>query len=151
MKIGDIMSRKVVSARPEESFSDAVRKLSSRNITGMPVVSGGRVVGIVTQSDIIRSLDVFSRINDASDAATVRKLLKDADVSRDAVRKLRGKKVKDIMSRKVVTVDKEKSIYEAAKLINKNSIDRLPVISRGRLVGIVTKKDLITAIMKINS
>lgn len=151
MRIGDIMSRKVVSARPEESFSDAVRKLSSKNITGMPVVSGGKVVGVVTQSDIIRSLDVFSRINDASDAAAVRKLLKDADVSKDAVRKVHNRKVKDIMSRKIVTVDEGKSIYEAAKLINKNSIDRLPVVSGGRLVGIVTKKDLIRAIMKINS
>lgn len=151
MKISDVMSRKVVSVSPEESFSGAVRKLSSRNITGMPVVSGGKVVGVVTQSDIIRSLDVFSRINDASDAAAVRKLLKDADVSKDAVRKVRNRKVKDIMSRKIVTVDGGKSIYEAAKLINRNSIDRLPVVSGGRLVGIITKKDLIRAIMKISS
>ncbi|MBI2173438.1 MAG: CBS domain-containing protein [Candidatus Aenigmarchaeota archaeon] len=151
MKISDVMSRKVVSVSPEESFSGAVRKLSSKNITGMPVVSGGKVVGVVTQSDIIRSLDVFSRINDASDAAAVRKLLKDADVSKDAVRKVRNRKVKDIMSRKIVTVDGGKSIYEAAKLINRNSIDRLPVVSGGRLVGIITKKDLIRAIMKISS
>lgn len=151
MKIESIMTRKVVSASPSENFSGVIEKLSRGNITGMPVVSRGKVIGVVTQSDIIKNMDMFSRINGASDISSISRLLKGRDVSREEVKKAGCRKVKDFMSRKVVTIGIGSTVYDAAKLINENGVDRLPVVKSGRLVGIVTKKDIIKAMEKMNA
>ncbi|MBI2579779.1 MAG: CBS domain-containing protein [Candidatus Aenigmarchaeota archaeon] len=151
MKIRDIMSKKVISAGPDESFGDIVEKLSRNGISGMPVVSGGKVVGVITQTDIIRGIDIFSGLNDASDIRSISRMLKGRDISGERVKKIHGKKVKSIMNKRVITISGEKSLYDAAKLINENGIDRLPVVSRGKLVGIVTKKDIIRAMERMEN
>jgi CBS domain-containing protein len=149
MKIENIMTKKVVSVGPEDTFGNVLEKLSEKGITGMPVVSKGRIVGIVTQSDMIKSIDMFSQINDTSDLGAIKKMLGGKDVSKDRVKKIHGRKVRNFMSRKVVTVSAGSTLLEAAKLISDHNIDRLPVMRSGRLVGIVTKKDIIRAMEKM--
>ncbi|MDI6721029.1 MAG: CBS domain-containing protein [Candidatus Aenigmarchaeota archaeon] len=151
MKIKDIMSKKVVSVGPGESIESVIEELSRKNITGMPVVSKRKLVGIVTQSDIIKNIDIFSRINMESDISAINKMLRGRDISKDEIRKICRKKVRGIMNKNVVTIGIENDLYEAAKAINENGIDRLPVIHKGKLVGIVTKKDIIKAIERMES
>ena len=150
MKVSDVMSKKVLSVTPKENMTSVIKKLSKDDITGMPVIDQGKVVGIISNSDVLKGMDVFFGINSASDMYAIKKILKGKDVSSDMARRLCRKKVWEMMSKNVVTIDHDKSLSEAVKIINDNSIDRLPVVHKGKLVGIITKKDVLKAVSKMN-
>jgi predicted transcriptional regulator len=77
-------------------------------------------------------------------------LLKSEDASLyKEVRKMKSKKVKDFMKKEVVTIDINDDLYKAARLINKNNVDRLPVVQDKKLVGIITKKDILRVLHKM--
>ncbi len=151
MKVSDVMSKKVMSASPEDTLGSVIGKLSGRGITGMPVVNNGRLVGIITQTDILRNMDLFSGVNDASDMKSIRNMLKGKDVSGDRVKKLHGRKVKHVMNKKVITVGAASALSDAVKLINENDIDRLPVVHGRKLIGILSKKDVLRAAARMNA
>jgi len=151
MKVSDVMSKKVLSASPDDTLGSVIGKLSGRNITGMPVVHQGKVVGIITQTDILRNMDLFSGVNDFSDMVSIKKMMKGKDVSGDRVKKLHSRKVKHFMNKKVITIGDNNALSDAVKMINENDIDRLPVVHGKKLIGILTKKDVMKAVAKMNA
>ena len=119
MLVKDIMSTNVKTIRPEDSVKSLAEKLVDNKIGSMVVVSGsGVVVGIATERDIIEDVVLTSS---------------DCD----------GTKVQDIMTSELVTVGPNDSLEDAADIMVKNKIKKLPVIENGRLLGIVTATDLI--------
>lgn len=121
MQIKDVMTRKVVSIAPEESVSVAARSLSRNNIGSLPVCTGdGRLRGVVTDRDIV-----------------LRSVAANEDAGQQAVR--------EIMTRRLITVAPEDSLEQAAGLMAKEQVRRLPVVSAGKLVGMVSTKDLLQA------
>ncbi len=113
----DIMTSNVCTIRPESSAQEAAQLLSQKRISGLPVVNpDGRIIGIVTEADII------SKVN------------------------REGLFVADIMSHEVIAVEEETSVSEIASLLSKRRIKRVPVVEKGKLVGIVSRADIVNAV-----
>ncbi|WP_376795440.1 CBS domain-containing protein [Thermogemmatispora sp.] len=113
----DIMTRTVYTIRPEASAQEAARLLDQKRISGAPVVdSDGRLIGMVTEADII------SKVN------------------------REGLRVADIMSHELIVVSEETPLEEIAALLSERKIKRVPVVEHGRLVGIVSRADIVHAV-----
>ncbi len=118
-KVKDIMSKTVVTLDISNSAFDVVREMMNRDIGSVIVTQKGRgVVGVVTKGDILRET-----------------IMKKADPQK--------MKAEDVMSRPVVSIDPDATLQEASGLMSKNNVSKLPVISEGRLLGIVTSTDII--------
>jgi CBS domain-containing protein len=115
--IRDIMSKIVISVRPEATLISAVKTLTRHHISGAPVVTTqGKVVGFISEPNLMD-------------------ILFDSDV--------RNAPVSGYMSRDVHVVDSRDSIGTAAKMFTIYGIRRLPVVESGRFIGIVTRRDLL--------
>lgn len=118
-QIEEIMNKEVATAKPDDHLVDAAKTMLERKIGCVVVVEGEKVVGIVTESDLIRC----------------------AASGFDPNRKL----VKDVMNSPPVTCSPEAPVEEAYAHMRKNNIRHLPIVGEdGALVGIVTMKDLIS-------
>ena len=121
MQIKEVLTTQVVSIAPEESVSVAARSLSRNNIGSLPVCSAdGKLRGMVTDRDIV-----------------LRSVAANEDAGQQTVR--------EIMTRRLVTVAPEDSLDLAAGLMAKEQVRRLPVVSGGKLVGMISTRDLLQA------
>ncbi|MFC8765427.1 CBS domain-containing protein [Streptomyces sp. NPDC057193] len=120
MKVGGLMTDDVVSAVPAASFRDVAKLLAEHDISGVPVVDeDDRVVGVVSESDLL-----------ASDELTARGL----------------------MTTPAVTVHADETVVDAARLMVRRGVERLPVVDEEeRLVGIVTRRDLLCVYLRPDS
>jgi CBS domain-containing protein len=114
------MTKAVKTVRFSISVRDAVRKMNKFFIGSILVVDDNKLVGILTERDILRSI-----VEQGIDSSVV--------------------KVKDVMSSPVITVYPDTSIEDAAQLMANKQIKKLPVMDEGKLVGIVTSMDLMKA------
>ncbi len=148
MKVKDIMTRQVITLSPEESIDDAARKLRENRISGAPVVEGERIVGIVSEADLMKLFESEMSINLVlpSPLEIIELPIKMHRQLKEAAKRLAARRVEDIMTRGVITIDEEASIEEAARVMAKHGINRLPVVREGKLVGIVTRADVIKAL-----
>lgn len=126
LRVGEIMSPEVVTATPDDTIFSVAQKMSERNVSCVVVTRKGRVVGILTEKDMLNTV------------AGQRSGLSRADVSGQ-------------MSSPVDTVTPETSILEADRIMETRCIRRLPVVEDGRLVGIVTQTDITRALISRNS
>ncbi|HTD17952.1 MAG: hypothetical protein AUF64_04650 [Chloroflexi bacterium 13_1_20CM_54_36] len=113
----DIMTRKVYTIRSDASAQEAAQLLDQHRISGLPVVDeGSDIIGIVTEADIISKVDK------------------------------EGLRVSDIMSTEVTSVNEETPVSEIALLLTERKIKRVPVVQDGKLVGIVSRADIVHAV-----
>ncbi|NOZ59855.1 MAG: CBS domain-containing protein [Euryarchaeota archaeon] len=142
------MTRQVITLSPEESIEDAARKLRENRISGAPVVEGGRVVGVVSEADLMKLFESEMSINLVlpSPLEIIELPIRMHRQLKEAAKRIAARRVEDIMTRGVITIDEEAGIEEAARIMAKHGINRLPVIRQGRLVGIVTRADIIKAL-----
>ena len=153
MKVKKIMSRKVITASPEDSIVKVLRIFSKRNISGVPVVRNKRVIGIITEGDMIAKLDIHTpKIHFASspDFMLIMAGLKSRrsmnDIKSD-MQVMKRFKVKDFMTKEVFTVSPEDPITEVARIIHEKGVKRVPVVKKGKIVGIVARQDIIKALL----
>ncbi|MBC7085142.1 MAG: CBS domain-containing protein [Methanomethylovorans sp.] len=148
MQVKDIMNTDVIVCNPQTTISEASQLLKKHNISGLPVVEDGRVVGIVSEADLLKLLEVpehgglwlpspFEIIE-----IPLRELL-NWEETKHMLNDIGSKPVSEIMQKKVHVISPEKSIYDAVKLITKHKINRLPVVKDDILVGIITRGDII--------
>jgi CBS domain-containing protein len=137
---GDVMTVGAASVRPDASLAEAARLLIDHRISGLPVVSReGELVGVVTEHD-------FLRREDGSRPRWLDVLLSDAS-GQITARELQSRKVEDVMSRNPITVEVETPVEAVLELMERRKVKRLPVVSKGKVVGIVSRADLLQAIM----
>ncbi len=105
----DVMIKKLITIGPDEKIALADLIMTRHSIGALPVVKAGKIVGIITQRDIM--------------------FAKGYDVG--------GLTVKDLMSRELITVEKNTPIKSILSLMLENRIERLPVVKGGRLVGLI--------------
>ena len=152
MKVRDIMNVKPVTVQAEASVSEAAAILRENKISGLPVLDGERLVGIVSESDLLRLLSVEEDegglwLPSPFEIFEVpfRDLVK-WERMRSALDEIPKKKVSGVMSRNLHEVGPDDSIEEAAGIMTRHRINRLPVVEEGRLVGIVTRGDIISGL-----
>jgi len=154
MKVRDVMNPDVVMCSPEDTIGDVARLLKQNNISGLPVVDDDKVVGIVSEGDLLRLLEVpdhgglwlpspFEVIE-----VPIRELINWEDTKR-MLDDVGSQPVADIMKEKVYTVSPEDSIEKASESITRHKINRLPVVENEKLVGIVTRGDIIRGLGKL--
>ena len=143
MRAADVMVTRVITVTPDASVLEVAQMLLDARMSGMPVVgSGGELVGIVSEGDLLRRVET----------GTVRRrswwlaLLMGKEVLADEFVKEHGRKVKDVMTRDVVTVTPDTPLATIANLLEKNAIKRVPVVAEGRVVGIVSRANLLQAL-----
>jgi len=143
MLVRDVMSKKPVTLRQRDTLEKTVRVLAKHGITGCPVVdSRKRVVGIITQTDILRAIDAQGKILQPNEDlfSIVLGFLKGRE---KLFKKALKAKVREHMKREVITITEEEDIANAIAVINQHDIERLPVVKKGKLVGIISRKDVI--------
>ncbi len=142
MNVSDVMTRSLVTLMPGHSIRHAAQIMIDHHVSGIPVVDAGDLVGILTESDLLRRTEfglprsqqqAWDRANWAEGSA------------RDFV-KSHSWRVSDVMSKPVVTVSEDTSLGDVAILLGTRGIKRLPVLRNGELVGVVSRSDLLKII-----
>jgi CBS domain-containing protein len=144
MKAADIMVKDVVTAGPEASVLELAAIMLERRISGMPVVNGGgRLLGIVSEGDLIRRPEIDT---DRVKLGWLRLLLSDEARARDFV-KSHGRKAREVMTQPAISVAADAPLAEVVRLMERHRVKRLPVVEHGKLVGLVTRADLLRALV----
>jgi CBS domain-containing protein len=140
MKAGELMTTGAARVRPDASLADAVRLMVENRISGLPVVDASdKLVGIISEGDFLRSEDggeiphVLGILT--SDAAA-------------AAGDLRSRRVADLMTRDPVTITAETPVEDIVALMNRHKVKRLPVVTEGKVVGIVSRANLLLALLR---
>ncbi len=142
-RVGDIMTTIVVSVRPETRVSEIAQLMSQHAISGLPVVDAdNQVVGVVTELDmIVRNthfkLPNFIFIFDSMIP------LETPGHYRERLEKILGITAREIMSEPAVTISPDAAIEKLAELMVERKINPVPVVEEGRLMGIVSRSDII--------
>lgn len=138
--IADVMTTDVITVPPETPIHAIAELLYTRRISGVPVVDGdGRLLGVVGEGDLIAHT---STIGEQPTGWWLKLFSEETQLARDYVR-THGRTARDVMRTGVVTVPEAAAIADAAKLFHRHQVKRLPVLRDGRMVGIVTRSDLL--------
>lgn len=139
MKIADVMTPGVVTVEARTPLKEVATILAEQRISGLPVVDGGRLVGVVSEGDILAK--------ESAPAGPARKLgHKERPTAAQA--KSRAHTAGTAMTAPAVTIGPERTVTEAARVMVEKGVNRLPVLDGGRLVGIVTRADLVRAFIR---
>jgi CBS domain-containing protein len=141
------MTTAVVTVGPDTTVQDLAKLLSERGLSGVPVVDNGRLVGIVSEGDLLHRAETGTERRMAR--RRWRWFDRNLEDARDYV-KSHGRKVTDIMVREVISVGEESSLAEVATLMETNRIKRVPVLRDGQLVGIISRANLVRALAAID-
>jgi CBS domain-containing protein len=116
MKISEIMTKAAVTDRPDDTVEAAARKMRDQQTGSLLVLDGEDLVGIITERDVLTAVATGVRVDQA--------------------------RISEVMSKDLVTVDPGTSLRDAARIMTQKWIRHLPVLESGRLVGIVSQRDL---------
>ena len=147
MKASDIMTKAVKTVGPDMQIKDFAVFLVKENFSGAPVIDErGVFLGIATEEDLIfqdKKVNLPTFLNLFSNIIPL-----GINQTEEELRKISGTDVKDIMQAKPDTITKDSTVEEIATLMSENKTYYLPVLEDGKVVGIVTKRDLIKAVAK---
>jgi CBS domain-containing protein len=146
MKVRDIMSPRVISVAPEAGILEAIRLMLQNHISGLPVIDRfGALVGVVTEGDFLRR----------SETSTERRrprwlefLVGPGRLADEYVR-THARTVKDVMTPEPVTIAEDAALEEAVALMEGRRIKRLPVVRGAEVVGIVSRANLLHALVSL--
>ena len=140
MQTKDIMTTPVISVTPDTSVAEVARLLLERHISAVPVIGvNGRLLGIVSEGDFLRRAEG----DDRRRGSWWLHLLSDSDGSAADYVRTHGRSAADVMTRDVVTVTENTPAGELAHLLETKRIKRVPVLREGKVVGIVSRADLL--------
>jgi CBS domain-containing protein len=153
--VKDFMNENVIYLSPEDTVFDAAKKLSKSNIAGAPIVEKDKIVGVISISDIIKFIDIklgkLPRIDSPGLSTFLFALIQIQKIHsdfKDELKKISATKIRDIMTKKVITVSSSANLVEVAEMMEKYDVNRLPVVDEGKLVGIVARADLVKALVE---
>jgi CBS domain-containing protein len=147
--VREVMTTAVHSVPPTMTVAELDRAFFDKRVGGFPVCEGGRLIGLVTRSDVVRQLSVERSMAEVVSFGGSPELLPDeasasvAEIAERVGKRVADWTVKDLMVRDVVTVAPEQSVRDVARAFVSKRIHRAPVVEDGRLVGIVTSLDLV--------
>ena len=133
MFVGERMSHPVISVSPDAPINEVLAMFKKEHIRRAPVMKTGKLLGIISERDLL---------NASPSSATTLSVWE----LNELISKV---KVKDVMTRKVITVDKDTPIEEAARIMADSKIGGLPVTSAGKVVGMITETDLFKIFLEL--
>lgn len=143
MQAKDVMTAHVITVTDDSTVQDVASVMLNRGISAVPVVdAAGKLVGIVSEGDLMRR----------AEAGTGRQrswwlaLIAEASILADEYVKEHSRKIADVMTRKVITATPHTPLAAIATLFEKNRIKRVPIVDDGKLVGIVSRANLLQAL-----
>ena len=143
LRVGDIMQMDWPTLRPEQTVEDAIKLFAESGISGVPVVEGGTLAGIVTEGDLIFQ-DAEIKAPGFLDILGGLIPLGNWEEYRQEALKSAGVTVGEVMTRDVITVSPDDSLSEAATIMAEERIKLLPVTEERQLRGVVTRMDILT-------
>jgi CBS domain-containing protein len=150
LTVADIMDRDPVAVRPDDDVESVVRVMRRHELPGVPVINdGGRCVGIITEADLVLSdeqgdLHIPHYIELFGGVVFLEPLRRFESRLRKAVAATAG----DLMTPDPITVSPDMTVHEAGRIIVEKGHNRLPVAEHGRLVGVVTRVDVLEALTR---
>lgn len=153
LKVKEVMSKPVITVTPETLVKEAALLLGEKDISGVPVIDAGKIVGVFSEADILRSIKttkkdlrlIYPSVSSLGIAfqeeVTQREIL-------EAYDEIGHRPVKEVMSKDVVTVESDTPLNEAIVKMVRKGINRLPVVDKHELVGMVTRGDVIRGLAK---
>ena len=143
MLASDVMVRNIVTVHPDTDVADAIKLLAEHDVSALPVLDdAGNLVGMLSEADLIHRVEIGSErhrpwwveaVTGASTLAT-------------EFAKSHGKKVGEVMATGVISVSEDTPLSEIAALFERKRIKRVPVVKDGKLVGMVSRSNLIQAL-----
>jgi CBS domain-containing protein len=147
MNVSELMTTSVIAIRENTSVVDAAKTLLERNLTGVPIIDADdRLVGILTEGDlVVQNANVhfptFLQILDIKIPLTSTRHFE------EELRRALGTIASEVMTREVLTVSPNDEISVAATLMADKHVNPIPVVENGRLVGIISRSDIIRHIL----
>lgn len=145
MKAADVMSAPVISVKPGTPVLEAVHLMLQNGISGLPVVDeAGRLVGLVTEGDLLR------RGETGTERHRPRwiEFLRSGRLAEEYTRS-HARKVEDVMTAKIVTASEDTPLDQVVDLMERRRIKRVPILRDGKAVGIVSRSDLLRALARL--
>ena len=147
MRAHQIMSRPVITVTPDTTIVEAANTMLQKHISGLPVVDAtGKLVGMLSEGDFVRRSEIGTQ---RRRSRFLRFILGPGKAASDFVRE-HGRKVSEIMTTEpLLTVGEETTLEEIVELMERNNIKRLPVISNDKVVGMVSRSNLLQAVASL--
>jgi CBS domain-containing protein len=143
MKVADIMTTKVCTIEPDNTVKGCVEVLNKCQVNGLVVVEKDKVVGVITKADIFRAI-----LPRYPDIVEEERYVSDLEYVEERAQKLFEMKVRDIMGSPPITVNSNMPIVKAGSTMILRRVKQVPVVDKGKLVGIVTLTDVINNLIK---
>jgi len=149
MKIKDVMNTDVIVCAPDDTLGNLADMFKKNHISGIPVVDKGKVVGLVSETDLIKLFKTPEFSNDLWLPSPfeiieipIRNLVK-LEETKKFFENMKLRPVKSIMTKTVHAISPDEDLEDASSMMVKYDVNRLPVLDNGKLVGIVARSDII--------
>ena len=143
MYVRDVMVAPVITVKPSVTVQELAKLLLEKQISAVPVLGDkGKLVGIVSEGDLLHRVEAGT---ERHRSWWLQGFFENDTLAAEYV-KAHGRKVSDVMTRRVITATPQTPLHEVATLLEKNAIKRLPILENGRLVGIVSRANLLQAV-----
>lgn len=146
MRAIDVMVRDVITVRPDTGVAEAIKLLSKHDVSALPVVDAqAHLIGILSEADLIHRAEIGTEkrrpwwLEAVTGAATLA----------EEFAKSHGKKVGELMTTEVVSATEDTPLAEIAALLERKRIKRVPITRHGKLVGVVSRSNLIQALASV--
>jgi CBS domain-containing protein len=148
LTVRDIMDSDVPPVYPEDPIEKVVQVLRDHELPGVPVVNeGGRCVGIITEADLVlRGEKEDLHLPHYIELFGGFVFLESTKKFEERLRKAIGAVAQDVMTEDPITIEPGASVEEAARVIARSKHNRIPVVEHGRLIGVVTRIDVLDAL-----
>jgi CBS domain-containing protein len=144
MQVETIMTSPVASIEPSASISQAAGSMLSRKISGLPVIRGdGTLVGIVSEGDFLRRGELDTKRK----RSRWLEFLVSPGKAADEYVHANGRRVSEVMSENVITTSRDASLEDVVELMTRHHVKRIPVVDGAKVVGIVTRSDILRALL----
>ena len=147
MQARDVMVCGVISVGPDIPVQIAANAMVSNCVSALPVIDiYATLVGIISEGDLIRRVEIGTERHPSGAGETP---MPSDSLAREFVRS-RAKRVSDVMTREVITAQPETSLREIANMMERHSIKRVPIVENERVVGIVSRANLLQVLARVN-
>lgn len=143
MRAVDVMVRDVITVHPDTDVADAIGLLTKHDVSALPVVDpDNHLIGVISEADLIHRVEIGT---EKHRPWWVEAMTGAASLAQDFA-KSHGKKVSELMTRDVVSATEDTPLWEIAALFERKRIKRVPIVHDGKLVGVVSRSNLIQAL-----